>query len=159
VGLTRTVGWFTSLFPLRLSADLSADPRTRLLTVKRELTSLPHHGLSYAVLRYLASDQKVRQVLQPIRSLEVSFNYLGQLDAAQTGLGFLRLTNAPAGALVGPDNPRYVSLDINCFVTGGQCHVDWSYSRDQYNAKTVQALAERFNAHLAALVEHCCAHI
>ena len=127
--------------------------------MKRRLTALPHHGLSYAVLQYLAADPHIRQALQPPRPQKVSFNYLGQLDADQTEHGLLRLTDAPAGTCIGLDNDRHVALDINCFVTGGRLRVDWSYSRDQYDEATITALAERFNAHLAALVQHCCTHI
>ena len=91
VDLSRTVGWFTSLFPVRLEVDGGAGPGAVLCSVKEQLRGVPGRGLGYGVLRYLHSDDEVRRALGAARA-EVSFNYLGQLDQALPESAPLALT-------------------------------------------------------------------
>jgi hypothetical protein len=66
VDLSRTVGWFTTIYPFLL--ETGADP----LAVRDARRNLPHGGIGYGVLRYLAGHSE----LSAIRS-DVCFNYLG----------------------------------------------------------------------------------
>ncbi|MFD0533589.1 condensation domain-containing protein [Actinomadura luteofluorescens] len=51
--LSRTLGWFTSIAPVRLTLPPGDDPEAALKAVKEQLRAVPHHGLSYGLLRYL----------------------------------------------------------------------------------------------------------
>ena len=53
IDLTRTVGWFTSVYPLRLSPS-AADIGNSIKAIKEELRAVPHKGIGYGVLRYRA---------------------------------------------------------------------------------------------------------
>ncbi|MEU9064159.1 amino acid adenylation domain-containing protein [Streptomyces sp. NPDC048430] len=79
--LSRTVGWFTTLFPVVVDPGAATDPTApaylaaALKAVKDDLGRVPGNGLSYGVLRYLTDtglDTPAPQVL---------FNYLGRLDS------------------------------------------------------------------------------
>ncbi|WP_405800373.1 amino acid adenylation domain-containing protein [Streptomyces halstedii] len=83
--LSRTVGWFTTLFPVTVDpgpADDLTDPAylaAALKAVKDDLGRVPGNGLSYGVLRHLAGtrfDTPAPQVL---------FNYLGRFDSDTPG--------------------------------------------------------------------------
>ncbi|MEC4570448.1 non-ribosomal peptide synthetase [Streptomyces virginiae] len=83
--LSRTVGWFTTLFPVTVDPGAAADPTgpayltAALKAVKEDLARVPRNGLSYGVLRHLAGarfDTPAPQVL---------FNYLGRFDAGSSG--------------------------------------------------------------------------
>ncbi|MDB9526778.1 amino acid adenylation domain-containing protein, partial [Oscillatoria sp. CS-180] len=74
INLSRTVGWFTTLFPVSLEVSPNATLETALKQVKETLRALPHGGLSYGIGRYLHPHN-----LPPIPA-DVRFNYLGQLD-------------------------------------------------------------------------------
>ena len=76
VDLSRTVGWFTSLFPVRLAADPDAD-RT-LKQVKERLRALPDNGIGYGLLRHLNPDTSPLLAELPVPQL--GFNYLGRVD-------------------------------------------------------------------------------
>ncbi|KIX77769.1 hypothetical protein SF12_12175 [Streptomyces sp. MBRL 601] len=52
--LSRTVGWFTTLHPVVLSADRGAGWGTVLKTVKEQLRAAPAHGLGHGALRWLS---------------------------------------------------------------------------------------------------------
>jgi len=80
IDLTRTVGWFTTFFPVRLELLEHGGLGTKLRAVKEQLRRVPQHGIGYGLLRYLCRDAKVSKQLQAMPEAEVSFNYLGQLD-------------------------------------------------------------------------------
>lgn len=84
--LSRTVGWFTSLFPARL--DLTgidvdavlvggAAAGTAIKTVKEQLLAIPDHGIGFGLLRYLYPE--TGEMLRRFPPPQVSFNYLGRV--------------------------------------------------------------------------------
>ncbi|MEZ4868990.1 MAG: amino acid adenylation domain-containing protein [Caldilineaceae bacterium] len=78
--LSRTVGWFTTLFPVLLSlAPTAADDTGALIkSVKEQLRHIPQHGIGYGLLRYL--NPATGAALAALPKAEVLFNYLGQFD-------------------------------------------------------------------------------
>ncbi|MET7848700.1 amino acid adenylation domain-containing protein [Streptomyces avermitilis] len=98
VDLTRTVGWFTSRFPVRLDAgpvgpDTVVGDRVcadALKRVKEQLRELPDHGLGYGLLRHLHPDTSA--LLAPLAAPQIGFNYLGRAGA---GTGEPSLTGGP----------------------------------------------------------------
>jgi non-ribosomal peptide synthase protein (TIGR01720 family) len=88
VDLSRTVGWFTTLFPVRLdpgSVDFKeataggAALGRALKLIKEQLHAVPDHGLGYGLLRYLNGDTaaELRRFAPP----QIGFNYLGRFSA------------------------------------------------------------------------------
>src|SRR5207302_454961 len=88
VDLTRTVGWFTSLYPVRLDAGLldleealSGGPALgrALKTIKEQLRAVPGKGLGYGLLRYL--NEETAAELAGAGAPQLGFNYLGRFAA------------------------------------------------------------------------------
>ena len=82
IDLTRTVGWFTSAYPLRLTPsniEEAAGQGASIKAIKEQLRAVPHKGLGYGVLRYLA-DEPSRQRMAELPAAPITFNYLGQFD-------------------------------------------------------------------------------
>ncbi|WP_326734412.1 non-ribosomal peptide synthetase [Streptomyces sp. NBC_01022] len=83
--LSRTVGWFTTLFPVTVdpgaAADLTAPAylAAALKAVKEDLARVPSNGVSYGALRYLAGTRFEAPAPQ------VLFNYLGRFDSDTSG--------------------------------------------------------------------------
>ncbi|BBL77217.1 hypothetical protein MishRS11D_43150 (plasmid) [Methylomagnum ishizawai] len=149
----QTVGWFTSVHPVRLgrAADLGASIRS----VKERLRQVPHQGLGYGLLKHLAPDD-LRARIAALPRPAVTFNYLGRFDASfdpQTAL-FL-----PAPEDIGlerdPDAPLANELEINAQVYAGSLRLEWRYSRERYREATIRALMDGFHAELRAVLEHC----
>ncbi|WP_236581305.1 condensation domain-containing protein, partial [Rhodococcus sp. T7] len=87
--LSRTVGWFTTLHPVRLDLTgidlddaLTGGPAagTALKTVKEQLRTIPDHGAGYGQLRYL--DPHTADRLRDLPDPQISFNYLGRFTTA-----------------------------------------------------------------------------
>ncbi|MCP4661436.1 MAG: amino acid adenylation domain-containing protein, partial [bacterium] len=106
--LSRTVGWFTSIFPVLL--ERAGDPGDLLKAVKERLRAVPGGGVDYGLLRYLNEETARRLVkLPPAR---VIFNYLGQLDVALPPTSALRPAVESAGSVIGPEGRRRHLLEI-----------------------------------------------
>jgi non-ribosomal peptide synthase protein (TIGR01720 family) len=154
VDLSRTVGWFTSVFPVALDAGDGASPGDALKAVKEQLRAVPGKGIGYGILRYLGRDE-TREALAAAPSPEVSFNYLGQLDALLPGAALFRPVDEPMGAAHAASAPRRYLLEVNASIQGGRLHAGWTYSERVHRPATVEALAERWLASLRELIEHC----
>ena len=154
VDLSRTVGWFTSLFPVCL--ELGAEPPGEALkAVKEQLRRIPNKGIAYGVLRYLHPEAEVRAVLQALPPPEISFNYLGQLDQALSESSLFRPARESSGPPHSPLGRRPHLLDVNGWVAEGRLHLQWSYSQRVHRRATVEQLAQAFLEALEALIVHC----
>jgi non-ribosomal peptide synthase protein (TIGR01720 family) len=149
--VTRTAGWFTTIFPVVLQAN-DEDPGANLKRTKEQLRRIPREGFGYGLLRYLNRDGKM-EGLRKVPRAEVCFNYWGQLDQMfsselfQAGLyrGFNR----------SPRQTRTYLLEINSSIVNGQLQTIWSYSTNIHRRSTIQNLADRFIDALRSLITHC----
>jgi non-ribosomal peptide synthase protein (TIGR01720 family) len=154
VDLSRTVGWFTTVFPVRL--ELGAEPPGEALkAVKEQLRRIPNKGIGYGVLCYGHPDPEVCAALQALPSPEISFNYLGQLDQALSESSLFGPARESSGPLHSPLGRRPHLLEVNGWVAEGRLHLQWSYSQRVHRRATVEQLAQGFLEALEALIVHC----
>lgn len=88
VDLSRTVGWFTTQYPVTLTPVGTAgapDWAATLKAVKERLRAVPRRGLSYEALARLGSPDPAAAALRAVPLPQVSFNYHGQWAAAEGG--------------------------------------------------------------------------
>ncbi|EJK6085295.1 non-ribosomal peptide synthase/polyketide synthase [Pseudomonas aeruginosa] len=156
IDLTRTVGWFTSLFPLRLSpvAELGAS----IKRIKEQLRAIPHKGLGFGALRYLGSAED-RAALAALPSPRITFNYLGQFDGSFSAdsSALFRPSADAAGSERDSDAPLDNWLSLNGQVYAGRLGIDWSFSAARFSEASILRLADAYRDELLALIEHCCA--
>jgi non-ribosomal peptide synthase protein (TIGR01720 family) len=151
---TRTIGWFTSIFPVKLTLPDSPEPGKTLKAIKEQLRAIPNKGIGFGLLRYLCQDQEIHRQLAAMPSPQVLFNYLGQFDAALPNTAIFKLSQALVGWR-GARNPRAQILEINTWIVGGQLQANWTYSNNMHHPSTVERLAERFVKALRSLIIHC----
>jgi amino acid adenylation domain-containing protein/non-ribosomal peptide synthase protein (TIGR01720 family) len=150
VDLSRTVGWFTAEFPVRLAMPAARDWGTVLRSVKEQLRAVPSRGLSYGALRYLTGAEALRAQAGP----GIGFNYHGQwADGDPTGL--FRGWPENIGEDIDPNRPRAYLIDVVGMVQDGMLELGWTYSTEVHDEHTVRDLADRFLAALRDIVEHC----
>ncbi|MFZ6180955.1 non-ribosomal peptide synthase/polyketide synthase [Nannocystis pusilla] len=155
VDVSRTVGWFTSMFPVWLTVPGTDDPATLLKGVKEQLRSVPNRGFGYGWLRYAHPDAAVRAALSV--DPQVVFNYLGQLDMAAQGRGLLGPAAEPTGRTTSSRMALWHALAVNGGVWQGRLRFEWTYSSAIHDESTVARLAARFVAALRRLIAHCAA--
>ena len=81
IDLSRTVGWFTSIYPVHLNFQGTQTPIEGLKAVKEQLRRIPNRGVDYGILRYLNKGLLPFYQQKP----SISFNYLGQFDRCFQG--------------------------------------------------------------------------
>ncbi|GAB1541057.1 hypothetical protein NUACC21_37270 [Scytonema sp. NUACC21] len=155
IDLSRTVGWFTTLYPVLLDLEDVAHPDAVLNAVKEQLRCIPNEGIGYGILRYLSENGAITEKLRSLPQAEVSFLYLGQLDRGMPNSSLFVPTDEPIGLLHSPRGSRSHLLEVNGFVTGGCLHLNWTYSENLHQRATVEALAQDCVATLRALIAHC----
>ncbi|MEH1869668.1 MAG: amino acid adenylation domain-containing protein [Nostoc sp.] len=154
VDLSRTIGWFTTLFPVHLQLEEIDHPGEVLKLVKEQLRRIPNRGIGYGVLRYLHPDHTIRTKLQALPQAQVSFNYLGQFDQvlkASTALGLAQEFKAEQNLL----NQRSHLLGVSGFIRAGSLEMTWAYSEKIHKRDTIEGLAFGFMEALRSLITHC----
>ncbi|WP_455753774.1 amino acid adenylation domain-containing protein [Streptomyces koyangensis] len=149
--LSRTVGWFTSYFPVALTASPAQGPGDLLRSVKEQLRAVPGRGLSYGALRYTAAVRELAE--QPLPQL--SFNYLGRFGGTRAD-GPLRSVSG-IGLHQDPGSSRMHLIDVVCSVRDRRLEFTWSYGEGVHRRATVERLAHRMTERLTELVAHCAA--
>jgi amino acid adenylation domain-containing protein/non-ribosomal peptide synthase protein (TIGR01720 family) len=152
IDLTRSVGWFTSAYPLRLTPQ--AGQGDSIKAIKEQLRGVPHKGLGYGVLRYLADDLCKRS-MAALPSAAITFNYLGQFDQSFGADALFHPLDESAGLAHDPDAPLPNELSVDSQVYGGELVLRWTFSRERHDPQTLQALADAYLAELQSLVAHC----
>ncbi|WP_089041959.1 non-ribosomal peptide synthetase [Pseudomonas fluorescens] len=152
IDLTRSVGWFTSAYPLRLTPQ--AEQGDSIKAIKEQLRGVPHKGLGYGVLRYLADDL-CKQSMAALPSAQVTFNYLGQFDQSFGTDALFHPLEESAGLAHDPDAPLPNELSIDSQVYGGELVLRWTFSRERHDQQVIRDLAEAYLGELHSLIAHC----
>jgi len=156
VDVSRTVGWFTSIYPLHLELGKAVQPGEQIRSIKEQIAALPGKGLGFGLLRYFGDDGELRKTLSALDDIQVLFNYLGQFDQTNDGSDtLLKPAEESRGTERAREAARMAVLDINSSVTGGQWRGTFSYSREQFLPETIKRFADAWTDELRVLLAHC----
>jgi non-ribosomal peptide synthase protein (TIGR01720 family) len=152
VNVARTVGWFTTIYPVLLEAPAERDAGSAIKSVKEQLRGIPNKGINYGVLRYLVGK---KGEMEEMPQAEVSFNYLGRLEQGMGEGEMLKLTTETCGRVRGERNERRYLLDVEASVIEGRLRVEWEYNERLHRAETIERLAGLYLVALERLIDHC----
>ncbi|MBN3876528.1 MAG: non-ribosomal peptide synthetase [Nostoc sp.] len=155
VDLSRTIGWFTTIFPVLLELGATENLADALKSVKEQLRAIPNKGIGYGLLRYLSQDAEIAAQLQTLPQAEISFNYLGQFDQLLNTSSWMQLASESTGHSHGLQNNRAHLLDINSVITEERLQINWAYSKNIHQHATIESLAQEFVKTLLGLIAHC----
>ncbi|OUB68232.1 non-ribosomal peptide synthetase [Bacillus thuringiensis] len=148
IDLSRTVGWFTSIYPVHLNFQGTQTPIEGLKAVKEQLRRIPNRGVDYGILRYLNKGLLPFYQQKP----SISFNYLGQFDQVfsrdslfMQETGFTFLDHAP------DSKPSHL-IDVIGMLKDEKLHFIWLYSREQFSKLKIQVIADGMLRHLRQLI-------
>lgn len=151
VNLSRTVGWFTSIYPVLLERQpYLADT---IGFVKQNLKKIPAGGMNYGIARYI----KKYRALEAIKP-EIAFNYLGQFHmTSDSSQGLLSLCRESCGRSIHPGNRHDYLIDINGYVAEGKLHFSVKFNAVYVRSELAEDICLRLEAALLGLFEHCTA--
>ncbi|MBU7597298.1 amino acid adenylation domain-containing protein [Streptomyces sp. P38-E01] len=175
--ISRTVGWFTSLAPVRLDLGPvswgrvysdSAALHKAVSRVRETLREMPDEGIGHGLLRHL--NPATREQLAALGDPQFGFNYLGRTtiaedDAAQGGTGEAWTMSADGDVLreLGgdPQLPAAHALSLNVLVedtsNGPRLVANWTWPRRLLDPDDVRKLADGWFRALQALADHASA--
>ncbi|HEU0078852.1 MAG TPA: condensation domain-containing protein, partial [Longimicrobiaceae bacterium] len=150
--LSRTVGWFTAVYPVVLEAP--AEVGAALKAVKEQLRAVPGKGMGYGLLRWL-SGAEVGEELSGASEAQVGFNYLGQFDGMASGEAFFGFAEESAGAWSDEGTPRRHLLEVSGTVREGRLELEIGYSAAVHRRETIERVAAWYAEALRELIAHC----
>ena len=153
VDLSRTIGWFTAVFPVLLNSDKHSDLGAAIKSVKEQLRAMPNRGIGWGILRYL--NPEIAHQLHKLPRAEVSFNYFGQFDQVLPQSSLLMLSSEPSGPIRSPRGNRRYLLEINGFIASSKLQLDWTYSENIHRRESIENLATGFIESLRSLIQYC----
>ena len=147
----RTVGWFTSVYPVVLE-HLDGDLRSCLRQTKETMHRIPNKGVGYNVLRYLSSDT----AYSTGQCALIGFNYLGEMSAKDSndGAPFTAMTEISAGDDFAPQNVFGPDISINCSVTDGQLEASLAYNTALFTQEQASQLLNGMMESLREITVH-----
>jgi len=155
VDISRTVGWFTTVYPALLTLPNGATLGDALKAVKEQLRAVPMKGIGYGLLRYLSPDAAIKAQLAAQPPAQVIFNHLGQIDTVMTADAPFTPIHDATGNNCDPAGKRAHELAIIGSIAGGRLQLSWRYSRERYRKATLETLAGQYMQQLKALLAHC----
>ncbi|MCI0485174.1 MAG: condensation domain-containing protein, partial [Blastocatellia bacterium] len=150
--LSRSVGWFTTRFPLRLRCTGESDLWKALDAVKEQLRRVPNNGIGYGLLCLLNDDEKVREKLLSLPKPQMSFNYLGQFGGADKEMALFTPASESAGRSRSPAGAMPHLIEVNAAIFGGQLRLDWVYSAGLFRRETIERVMQSFNISLRSII-------
>jgi len=136
IDVSRTIGWFTSLYPMAFDMRYSGDPIRQLIEVKEHLHRVPNKGIGYGILRYLAGKS---YRLDP----QITFNYLGNFDStggAKKEKDLFDFSGDYYGRSSSGEMERDSVLNFSGIVVQGRMRLSIGYSDKQYDETTMERL-------------------
>ena len=155
VDLSRTIGWFTTIFPVLVELGVTDNAVDALKSVKEQLRAIPNKGIGYGLLRYLSQAAEIAAQLQAFGEAEISFNYLGQFHQLLNTSSWMQMASESAGNSQSLDGERAHLLDIISIITGERLQINWTYSTNVHQYATIESLAQEFVKTLQRLIADC----
>lgn len=161
VDVTRTIGWFTSIFPVYLRVPplfLEEDDSKwseLMLSIKQEMRQVPDKGIGYGILRYLTNETTKKQLSN--NNALILFNYLGQFDLVSKHQATWSFASESPGNPIGTDyfgvkNYSRYPLEVNALVVQGVLRINFNYNKEKFSTEEIKFLASCYNKALEKFV-------
>jgi bacitracin synthase 3 len=155
VDISRTVGWFTSLYPVILEVVPGEDLGRQIKEIKERLRQVPNKGIGCGILKYLTHDEHKKDIVFQLAP-QISFNYLGQFDAGPDTM-LLGRAKESTGHSRSPDGQRKYRWDILGMVIDNTMEISVTYNKKQYKRETLSRFLAHYKDRLEKITVFCLA--
>ncbi|MBK3493951.1 amino acid adenylation domain-containing protein [Viridibacillus sp. YIM B01967] len=153
INVLRTVGWFTSQYPILLDTSQMGELSYAIKYTKESIRQVPNKGIGYGILKYLTTKENKRNLKFKLNP-EVNFNYLGQFPE-ESEHDLFAVTNVNFGQPVSLKQHRQYTLDIDAIIINGKLQVNINYNKHEYDHSTITKLTEAYKNNLVLVIKHC----
>ncbi|MBU3093335.1 amino acid adenylation domain-containing protein [Clostridium sp. CF011] len=153
MNITRTIGWFTSSYPVILDCEKSEDINYYIKSTKDGIRRIPNKGVGYNILKYVTLNEYIKD-LEFKQNPQISFNYLGQFDN-DVNQEMFNASFIPTGDAIGKECQRLYDIDINGMVVKGELCLNFEYNKDEYDESTIIELVKNYKEALLDIIKYC----
>lgn len=147
--LSRTIGWFTANFVVRINLRNKHSMVEDLKFVKDQLNNIPNRGIGYGLLKYMSEDETVMKEMGNLPKPEIFFNYLGQIDI---GSGIFKRSKISFGQHRCSEHERPWRIYCKVMVTNRSILLNWEYSKNLYKKDTIKKISNYCCDELLSLI-------
>jgi amino acid adenylation domain-containing protein/non-ribosomal peptide synthase protein (TIGR01720 family) len=159
VDLSRTVGWFTTMYPVYIPKEDLTNPIDTVRHVKDLRRKIPENGRRYFASRLLTEEGQQR--FSHHWPLEITFNYLGQYQQLERQGGLLKPVDTMAGETrgadttsdVGKDTPRFGYFEISAVIAQGKLRFSFTFNRHMEHQERIRTWILKCSESLQTLSE------
>ncbi|MEM6612981.1 MAG: amino acid adenylation domain-containing protein, partial [Cyanobacteria bacterium P01_C01_bin.72] len=151
IDISRTVGWFTNIFPVLLEINNTENIGDNIKIIKEKLRQVQKHSFNYGIIKYLQDNQQLKQ----LTAAPISFNYLGQFNNLNTASSLFQLAPESTGNDWSRENKTSQAIAINCSVINSELQIIWNYNCKFFAEKTITNLTHNYLVNLQAIITHC----
>jgi amino acid adenylation domain-containing protein/non-ribosomal peptide synthase protein (TIGR01720 family) len=155
--VSRTVGWFTSAYPVVLDMGFTGDLSRQLIEVKETLRMIPNKGIGYNILQYLSDREQVADMQFNLRP-DIRFNYLGQFSDAvfrQDEQAYFSFTTEYKGREISESAVRNVAIEVTGILFEGVLNMQIGFNTEQFDRATIEKLRQSYEENLKMIIAHC----
>ncbi|MGJ0607770.1 amino acid adenylation domain-containing protein [Cylindrospermopsis raciborskii] len=145
--ISDSVGWFTSLFPFRITT-VNSNVLDNLSGLKEQLNGIPNNGLSYGIL---SQKPEHGEILPPIPQ-GIIFNYLGQFDEQIPADAPFTPAAQDSGISRHPENQRTFQLEITGLIVNRKLEIRFGFSTNLHREQTIRNLLHTYQQCLRNLL-------
>ncbi|MFI6093792.1 amino acid adenylation domain-containing protein [Streptomyces sp. NPDC051218] len=149
--LSRTVGWFTSIYPVHLRMPAESTELAAVRQIGDQVQEAGSGGAGYGVLRYLTPDPTLSERLRALPARQVLFNYLGRYAESVENELFTPVDKVDHN--VGPDLPRSHQLDVVAYIQHSQLFIEWTFMPGIPDDQLVRRIAAKQIENVQSITE------
>ncbi|NOQ24319.1 MAG: amino acid adenylation domain-containing protein, partial [Bacteroidales bacterium] len=155
--ISRTIGWFTTVYPVLLDMKHIDDLSLQIRSVKEKLRQIPNKGIGFGILKYLTPPELKDDVNYDIEP-QIEFNYLGQFDSDVEQMSLFKIAKESGGNPISPNRKNNSDFSIGGMIAGGKLSVNITYKKKYYSEELIDNLLENYKKSLLEILNHCTKH-
>jgi non-ribosomal peptide synthase protein (TIGR01720 family) len=148
--VSRTIGWFTSIYPVILDTSKKDDLPRHICFIKDQLRAIPDKGASYGILSCLDKVPALEGHAKP----EIIFNYLGQFDNSLRYEGF-SFAKETMGSVSNENETIEYPVAFSGKVVDGELIMTLETDPAIVQIETGKMLTDYFRKYLLNIIRHC----
>ncbi|MBF0518240.1 MAG: amino acid adenylation domain-containing protein [Nitrospirae bacterium] len=154
IDVSRTVGWFTALYPVIVTLPKTDNSGTQIKYIKETLRKVPQKGIGYGIVKYMMPQDLKKSVTFNLKPRKICFNYLGQFEE-QSSNSLFRVESGFKAADVSADTVCLYDMDVNSYVSDRKLDVTISMDGSRFKDETVEYVKECYEKSLKEIIDHC----
>lgn len=149
IDISRTVGWFTSIFPVIFSPPETSNLSAVIKYVKQVLRTIPNKGIGFSVLKYLSDNIKIKTFPKS----QIAFNYLGEFNSSPENI--FTLSKQFIYASCSPETECHNQIAINGLIKNKELFFLFTYNAKLFTKTQINKFTNLFKESLEEIIIHC----